>query len=87
MSGEVAMSLSRQLADLTTSVRQLIRENEQLRRKADESRPDNRKKLSKQEAAEIRRIHRAGGSVTELAEIFDVHHATISRIVRGVYHK
>lgn len=49
--------------------------------------PSNRKKLTSWEANLIRSMHRSGKSVTQLARSFDVHHATISRIVRGIYHK
>lgn len=46
----------------------------------------NRKKLSRKEADEIRRLSRAGFTNSELAEAFDVNKTTISRIVRGIYY-
>lgn len=47
---------------------------------------NNRKKLTAGEVARMRDMHRTGNyTITELAEIFDVHHATVGRTVRGVY--
>ena len=48
---------------------------------------DNSKKLSPRDVKVIRDMKRSGKSVTDIAIIFDVHHATISRIVRGIYHR
>lgn len=45
----------------------------------------NRKKLSREEVARIRDLHRSGTSQAELANMFDVNPATISRTVRGIY--
>lgn len=46
----------------------------------------NRKKLTAGEVARMRDMYRTGNyTITELAEIFDVHHATVGRTVRGVY--
>jgi hypothetical protein len=50
-----------------------------------EARP-NRKKLLPSEVAQIRNMKRAGYRQSQLAEMFDVNPATISRIVRKVYH-
>jgi hypothetical protein len=47
----------------------------------------NRKKLTKSEVEEIREMKRNGSTQSVLAEIFDVNPATISRIIRGQYHK
>lgn len=48
----------------------------------------NKKKLTKREVAEIRRLGRTTGmSQRELAEIYDINQATVSRILKGVYHK
>lgn len=48
----------------------------------------NKKKLTKREVAEIRRLGRTTGMTQrELAEIYDINQATVSRILKGVYHK
>lgn len=49
--------------------------------------PSNVKKLTKGEAKQIRELYRKGYKVNELADIFDVNHSTVSRIVRNVYWK
>lgn len=49
--------------------------------------PSNTKKLTKSEVSQIRDLKRKGYKVNELADIFDVNHSTISRIVRHVYWK
>ena len=46
----------------------------------------NRQKLSDEEVKDIRRAHRGGMSQRQLAEAYDVNPATISRIVRNIYH-
>lgn len=47
----------------------------------------NAKKLTADEVAGIRRLHqRSALSQREIAEAFDVNPATVSRIVRGIYH-
>lgn len=48
---------------------------------------DNRPKLGKGEVTQIREMHRAGVKMTDIADSFDVNKSTISRIVKGVYHK
>ena len=47
----------------------------------------NAKKLTRSEVAHIRQLKRSGWKQSALAEIYDVNPATISRIVRGQYHK
>ncbi|WP_142395313.1 helix-turn-helix domain-containing protein [Mycobacterium avium] len=48
----------------------------------------NKKKLTKREVAEIRRLGRTTGmSQRELADIYDINKATVCRILKGVYHK
>ncbi|AGI61725.1 HTH DNA binding protein [Mycobacterium phage BTCU-1] len=47
----------------------------------------NRKKLSAEEAKYIREMARNGISQAEIAWSFDVNRSTISRIVRGIYHR
>jgi hypothetical protein len=48
---------------------------------------DNRPKLTQSEVQEIRDMKRSGVSQADLAQMFDVNPATISRIVRWQYHK
>lgn len=47
----------------------------------------NRKKLTKQEVHTIRELSRSGLSNREIADTFDINPATVSRIVRGLYHR
>lgn len=47
----------------------------------------NAKKLTKREVREIRDYHRSGVPQATIAGMYDVNPATISRIVRGHYHK
>lgn len=49
------------------------------------SRP-NRKKLSEQEAKDIRDAYYGGAKQKDLARNYGVNPATISRLVRGIYH-
>lgn len=46
----------------------------------------NRKKLSEHDAKDIRQAHRGGATQAQLAANYEVNPATISRIVRGIYH-
>lgn len=46
----------------------------------------NRPKLSKYDAKDIRRAYVGGMKQADLARGYNVHPATISRIVRGIYH-
>lgn len=62
-------------------VRSLQKEIRELRSKL-----DNRKKLTPVEVAHIRELHRNGYSQREIAEIFDINPATVSRTVRRIYH-
>lgn len=47
----------------------------------------NKPKLSASDAQHIRDLVRQGYKQAEVARAYDVHHATISRIIRGVYYK
>ena len=51
-----------------------------------DSRP-NRPKLTDREVADIRTIKRSGLSNQAIADIYDVNKSTISRILKGVYHR
>ncbi|AJD82465.1 HTH DNA binding domain protein [Mycobacterium phage Sheen] len=48
---------------------------------------NNKPKLSRQDAEHIRGLVRQGYKQAEVARAYDVHHATVSRIVRGVYYR
>ena len=48
---------------------------------------DNRPKLTKAEVENIRALSRSGYSRRKIAAIYDVNPTTVSRIVRGQYHK
>lgn len=46
----------------------------------------NRKRLSDRDVKDIRALHRKGIQQAEIATIYDVNPATVSRIVRRIYH-
>lgn len=48
---------------------------------------NNRPKLGRGEVARIHEMRRAGYKLQEIADSFDVNKTTVSRIVRGEYHK
>jgi Trp operon repressor len=82
-------SLLEHLSAINDLVEEVLAENAQLKKKLllDLRVPSNRKKLSKREAAHIRELKRNGLNQASIAQIYDVNPATISRIVRGQYHK
>ena len=47
----------------------------------------NRKRLTKPEVEAIREMKRRGESNRGIADVFDINPTTVSRIVRGQYHK
>ena len=47
----------------------------------------NRKKLGPEEVQGIRTLKRLGWTNKSIAETYDVNPATVSRIIRGIYHK
>lgn len=70
------------LDEIETYVESLEREVKELRAKT-----DNRKKLGPADAARIRRLYNTRDlTQRDLADMFDVNDATISRIVRGEYY-
>ena len=70
------------LHEIVAYVRDLEKENQELREKT-----DNSKKLDPRDAKRIRELYDSGNwSQWELARAFAVNPATISRIVRGVYY-
>ena len=48
--------------------------------------PNNRKKLTDQDVRDIRFAARNGSRYVDIAERFNINPATVSRIVRGLYH-
>ncbi|AHY27110.1 HTH DNA binding domain protein [Mycobacterium phage Phantastic] len=78
-------------------IEDILAENEDLRHEVEKLRAQslhakgagrpNRKKLSAEEAKYIREMARSGISQAEIAWSFDVNRSTISRIVRGIYHR
>ena len=46
----------------------------------------NRKRLSERDVKDIRELRRKGVAQSEIAAIYDVNPATVSRIVRRIYH-
>lgn len=74
---------------LVDGIKALVDENEKLRRQiaaGSTSSPSNKPKLSKRDVEMMRSLSRLGASNTELATAYDVNRATVSRIIRGVYH-
>lgn len=77
------------LKELVLELDSILEERDRLRQRvADlEARPlDNRHKLTQHEVQDIRAAHRGGMKQKDLAINYGVNPATISRIVRGVYH-
>ena len=69
-------------SELESEVVELRREIARLRNKR-----NNQKKLSPREAERIREKYRTGKfTQAQLADMFDVNNATVSRIVRGIYY-
>ncbi|AVO25747.1 helix-turn-helix DNA-binding protein [Mycobacterium phage Morrow] len=68
---------------------ELARQNRELRAKLETKGPNrpNRPKLDRTEVAFIKDLVRAGVSRRDVARSFDVNPSTISRIVRGQYHR
>ncbi|AGM61568.1 helix-turn-helix DNA binding domain protein [Mycobacterium phage Kalnoky] len=79
-------SLLEHLSAINDLVEDVVRENAELKRKL-AAQNDNRKKLSPGEVNTMRLMKRAGFTQAEIAESFDVNPATVSRIVRGIYHR
>jgi DNA-binding MarR family transcriptional regulator len=67
----------------------LIKERDELRKQLDVlQEPTNQKKLTDREVKEIRNLARTSDlTQREIADCYAVNPATVSRIVRSVYHK
>ena len=72
------------LRDAHLAIARFIQEQE---RQAPPTTPNNRKKLTHKEVRTIREMYRDGYTQRELAVIYDVNPATVSRIIRKVYHR
>lgn len=69
---------------------EILAERDRLQRRVEEleaQRFNNRHKLGQGEVGRIREMRRAGYKVREIAESFDINKTTVSRILRGQYHK
>lgn len=78
------------LLDVFRELDALVRERDALRLRVaqlESDRLDNRPKLGRGEVERIREMRRAGYKVCEIADSFDVNKSTVSRILRGEYHK
>lgn len=79
------------VAEIAQAIDDLLVENAELRRQiaagSTSSPRSNKPKLSNRDVTLMRQLRRLGSTTRELATAFDVHHATVSRTCRGVYHK
>ena len=78
------------LAALLKDIDDLVKERDELRKQLEAYKEErnNRKKLSQREVTEIRHLARASDMTQhDIADVFAVNPATISRILRGIYHK
>lgn len=69
---------------------EIIAERDDLRVRVAEleaERFNNKPKLGQGEVTRIREMRRAGYKIREIADSFDVNKSTVSRILRGEYHK
>ncbi len=76
---------------LLAEIGALVSERNELQKRLDEieqAADNNKKKLSEREVKEIRNLNKASHlTQREIADIYDVNSATVSRIVRGLYWK
>ena len=71
------------------TIEDLQKENRYLKaviKKLESKAADNRRKLTDREVKDIRQAHSKGMKQKDLADNYGVNPATISRLVRGVYH-
>ncbi|MDP7733686.1 DNA-binding protein [Mycobacterium paragordonae] len=89
-------SLLEHLEKLNDLVQGVVRENNELKQKISQMEGTfgqklfgntNRKKLTAREVHSIRELRRSGFNQASIAQIYDINPATVSRIVRGQYHK
>lgn len=73
------------VSDIKGDIDNLVRELVRAPISSAKPKPDNRKKLTKREVELIRGLRRSGSTQRDLAVMFEVNPATVSRIVRGIY--
>lgn len=81
--------MSDMLASLIRELDWILAERDELKARVAEleSKPnDNRPKLTDREVRDIRDAHRGGMRQKDLADNYGLNPATVSRIVRGIYH-
>ena len=80
-------TLMKVLADID----QLIKERDHLQTRVfvleNQVSHGNKPKLTKREVSEIRSLKRDGWTNQEIADAYEINRSTVSRIVRGQYHK
>ena len=82
--------MSETIAAFVRELDGIIKERDELRKQLEAYKEErnNRKKLSQREVTEIRHLARASDMTQhDIADVFAVNPATISRILRGIYHK
>ena len=74
---------------IAAAIEALMDENDRLKREIEQLKEtrNNQKKLTDREVSDIRAIKRSGLSNRDIADIYDLNPSTVSRIVRGHYHK
>jgi len=76
---------------LVMAVEAMLLENaklkEQIAAGSTSSTRSNKRKLTKRDVEMMRSLKRLGATNQELATAYDVHHGTVSRIIRGIYWK
>lgn len=77
------------LRELASAIQWVLAENERLTKELKNARCGgyNKKKLTPTDVQSIYHLRRQGLSVKEIADIYDVNKSTISRTLKGVYHK
>lgn len=82
--------MSATLLNFLNELDEILAERDCLRARVAEleaARFNNRPKLGKGDVERIREMGRAGYKAREIAESFDVNKTTVSRILKGEYHK
>ena len=78
--------LSDVIGDLVEKLHSVQLRVAELEYEREQARTKNRPKLRPNEAQQIRILHRDGLPQKDIAQMYEVHPATISRIISGVYH-
>lgn len=77
------------LRELASAIKWVLDENERLTKELKNARCGgyNKKKLTPTDVSLIYHLRRRGLSIKEIADIFGVNKSTVSRTLKGVYHK